>query len=53
MIIIQIANHSCTWVENPGDKVANIFVKTPGGKAFRTKLPGGSPIFFCNFCNFY
>ncbi len=36
-------------VENPGDGLAQIFAKIPGGggagvKAFRTKLPGGSPL---------
>jgi hypothetical protein len=44
--------HRCTRVENPGEVVAQIFAKIPGGyKAFGKKCQGGSPYFgfYCIF----
>jgi hypothetical protein len=46
--------HRCTRVENPSDRIAQIFAKIPGRgvKAFRTILPWGVPYFGC-YCIFF
>jgi hypothetical protein len=41
-----VSMRRCTWVKKSRGQVVQIFTKIPGWrvKAFRTKLPGGSPI---------
>ena len=40
--------HRCTRVENPGERVWDVFAKIPrgGGQGFHEKLPGGVPLFW-------
>jgi hypothetical protein len=48
-----IVGTRCTRVKNPGEGVAQIFAKNPGGQVFQEKLPGRSPYFgyYCIFIN--
>jgi hypothetical protein len=49
-------DHRCTWVENPGEGVPDVFAKIPRGvKGFRKNCLGGSPYcgFYCIFINKY
>ena len=38
--------YRCTWVENPGEGVPEVFAKIPSrGQGFQEKLPGWVPLF--------